>query len=332
MNIVALAGGVGGAKLVDGLAEILPGDFLTVVVNSGDDFDHFGLRVCPDLDTVCYTLAGIANPDTGWGRNDETWNALENVELLGGPTWFRLGDRDLGVHLERSRLLAEGKSLSEICLWFCSRWDIKHLILPMTDDRVSTLVHSDEGELPFQDYFVRRRCEPEVSGFEFVGSSTAIPAPGVLKAVNEADLIIICPSNPWVSIDPILAVPGLREKIVENIHRQVVIAVSPIIKGETIKGPAAKMFREMGITPSAASVADHYGSIESGGLLSGYVIDNLDAGEQASMERLLIPIKITNTIMKNKLDRINLAREVLAFGRKLFSHRESPSRKDDDHN
>jgi LPPG:FO 2-phospho-L-lactate transferase len=318
MNVVALAGGVGGAKLVEGLTKILPSDALTIIVNTGDDFDHFGLRICPDLDTVCYTLAGMANSETGWGRADESWNAMEEIEILGGPTWFRLGDRDLGIHLERTRLLTEGKSLSEICHQFCSTWQIKHPVLPMSNDRVSTLVHSDEGDLPFQDYFVKRKCKPQVIGFDFVGANSAVPAPGVLEALHEADLIVICPSNPWVSIDPILAIPGMREAIVGSRHRKDVIAVSPIIQGDTIKGPAAKMFTEMGISPSAASVARHFGSKRDGGLLSGYIFDILDTNEQATISDLGIPQKTTNTIMKNLQDRIDLAVEVIEFGLSLF--------------
>ena len=317
MKVVALAGGVGGAKLVDGLAKIIPGIDLTVIVNTGDDFDHFGLRVCPDLDTVCYTLAGIANPDTGWGLADESWNALNNITLLGGPTWFRLGDRDLGIHLERTRLLSAGKSLTEICSLFCSAWEIDHQVLPMSDNKVATLVHSSEGDLPFQDYFVRLNCEPRVSGFDFIGAREAIPAPGVLASLYEADLIVICPSNPWVSIDPILAIPGIRAAILEKNHQKSVIAVSPIIQGGTIKGPAAKMYREMGIKPSAASVAEHYGSNDGGGLLSGFVFDILDADEQAAIKQPGLPTLITNSIMKNAQDRVTLASEVINFGKSL---------------
>jgi len=318
MKVVALAGGVGGAKLVDGLAKIIPGGALTVIVNTGDDFDHFGLRVCPDLDTVCYTLAGIANPDTGWGLADESWHALNNIALLGGPIWFQLGDRDLGIHLERSRLLAAGKSLTEICSSFCSAWEINHQILPMSDNKVATLVHSSEGDLPFQDYFVRLKCEPRVSGFDFIGASEAIPAPGVLASLYDANLIVISPSNPWVSIDPILAIPGIRAAILEKNHQKSVIAVSPIIQGGTIKGPAAKMYREMGIKPSAASVAEHYGSNDGGGLLSGFVFDILDADEQAAIKQPGLPTLITNSIMEKDQDRVTLASEVINFGKSLI--------------
>lgn len=318
MKVVALAGGVGGAKLVDGLAKILPPDDLTVIVNTGDDFDHFGLRICPDLDTVCYTLARIANPTTGWGRDDETWRAMEIIEHMGGPGWFRLGDKDLGVHLERTRLLSNGKTLSEICQHFSSIWRIGPLVLPMSDERVSTVVRSSEGDLPFQDYFVKRKCEPKVSGFYFEGADASHPAPGVLEALHKAALIVICPSNPWVSIDPILAVPGIREAVRNGDQSKQVIGISPIIQGSTLKGPAAKMFLEMGIKPSAANVAVHYGSLSRGGLLSGFVIDDLDAVEGAAIDEIGISTHITNTIMKTATDRINLADEVIRFGEVLM--------------
>jgi len=318
MKVVALAGGVGGAKLVDGLAKNLSAADLTVIVNTGDDFDHFGLRICPDLDTVCYTLAGIANPATGWGRADETWQAIEVIGKMGGPGWFRLGDKDLGLHLERTRLLETGKTLSEICRHFSTIWEIDHRVLPMSDERVATVVHSNEGDLPFQDYFVKRRCEPTVTGFYFEGADAAFPAPGVLETLKEADLIVICPSNPWVSIDPILAIPGIRNAVVEGDQRKRVIGISPIIQGSTIKGPAAKMFLELGIEPSAANVAEHYGSITGAGLLSDFIIDDSDAVEQASIDELGISTHITNTIMKTENDRINLAGEVIRFAEVLL--------------
>jgi LPPG:FO 2-phospho-L-lactate transferase len=317
MKVVALAGGVGGAKLVDGLARVLPGDDLTVIVNTGDDFDHFGLHISPDLDTVCYTLAGLANPETGWGRSGESWHAMETVEQLGGPKWFRLGDYDLGVHLERTRLLSIGYTLTEICHHFCSLWEIKPKILPMTDDRVATIVHSNEGDLAFQDYFVKRKCEPVVSGFHFEGVERAVAAPGVVQSIEAADLIVICPSNPWVSIDPILATSGVREAIGnQNVDRKVV-AISPIIQGRTLKGPAAKMFSELGIHPSAASVAGHYGASAVGGLLHGFVFDLVDNDQQASIEDLDMKTRLTNTIMMDEADRIRLAEEVIQFGEHL---------------
>src|SRR5688572_8728343 len=271
MKIVALAGGVGGAKLALGLAQILPPGDLTVIVNTGDDFEHYGLYICPDLDTVCYTLAGLANPETGWGRLNETWNVIENASMLGGPTWFRLGDRDMGTHLERTRRLKEGQTLSQITKDFCRAWGIEQTILPMSDQPVRTIVETDEGDLAFQEYFVHRRCEPRVKGFRFDGVDKAEPARGGCEAIQSADGIIICPSNPWVSIDPILRVISLTPALSQSERGKPVVAVSPIIGGQTIKGPAAKMYREMGIEPSALAVANHYR-----GLTTGFVFDTID--------------------------------------------------------
>lgn len=327
MNVVALAGGVGGAKLVDGLAQILAPQELTVIVNTGDDFEHLGLKICPDLDTVCYTLAGIANLATGWGRANETWNALESLAELGGPAWFRLGDRDLGTHLERTRLLREGLSLSEITRRFCEAWGIKPSIFPMSDDPVLTLVYTDEGELPFQEYFVRRQCRPKVSGFQFQNASHALPAPGLLEVISAAELVVICPSNPWVSVDPILAIPGMKAELlsseitrrepgvlhsVSERHRPIV-AVSPIIGGEAVKGPAAKMYRELGVEPSALAVARHYGAAQEGGLLAGFVMDELDSDLERDVKALGIETLVTHTLMGTTSQRLRLAKEVLGF-------------------
>ena len=300
MKIVALAGGVGGAKLADGFAQILPPDNLAVIVNTGDDFEHLGLYISPDVDTVCYTLAGLANPGTGWGRQGETFQALENIQKLGGPGWFQLGDQDLGTHIERTRRLLEGQSLSQITREFCQLWGVRHNILPMSDQPVRTIVDTFEfGELAFQEYFVHQRCQPKVMGFRFDGIESARPAPGVLEVLGQADAIVICPSNPWVSIDPILAVTGIRSEL----GAKSVIAVSPIIGGQTVKGPAAKMFSELGIQPTALAVANHYGE-----LLSGFVLDTIDKnlGKEIS-----IPVRITNTLMKIQDDRRRLAQDVL---------------------
>src|SRR5690606_7674437 len=247
-NVVILAGGVGGARMADGFAQHLPPANLTVIVNTGDDFEHLGLYICPDLDTVCYTLAGLANPETGWGRVDETWNTIANVEKLGGPSWFRLGDQDFATHLERTRRLKEGQSLSQITKDFCKAWGVKHTVLPMSDSPVRTMVDTDEGELAFQEYFVHRRCEPKVKGFRFDNVESAEATESVKEAIESADAIIICPSNPWVSIDPILKTlaPSISLE-----GRKGIFAVSPIIGGKAIKGPAAKMFAELGIEPSA---------------------------------------------------------------------------------
>jgi LPPG:FO 2-phospho-L-lactate transferase len=308
MKIVALAGGVGGAKLVDGLAQLLLPEDLTTVVNTGDDFEHLGLYICPDVDTVCYTLAGLANPETGWGRIGETFQALENIQALGGPNWFRIGDRDLATHLERTRRLREGKLLNQITETFCQAWGVRHLVIPMSNQPVRTMVETvDYGELAFQEYFVHRKCEPKVKGFRFAGIESARPAPGVLEAIEKAAAIVFCPSNPWVSIDPILALADLRPALTTKI----VCAVSPIIGGRAIKGPAAKMFSELGFRPTALAVARHYAD-----LLSGFVLDNIDtqiAGEFS------IPIKITQTIMKTRDDRCRLAQDVLNLIQTLHS-------------
>lgn len=308
MKIVALAGGVGGAKLAHGLARILPPENLTVIVNTGDDFEHYGLYICPDLDTVCYTLAGLANPETGWGRADETWDAIENAKKLGGPGWFNLGDRDLGTHLERTRRLKAGDSLSHITRDFCRAWGVEHAVLPMSDQPVRTMVDTDEGELSFQEYFVHRRCEPGVKGFRFEGVEAAGPAPGTREAMQSADAVIICPSNPWVSIDPILRVLSLMPAPSRWEREVPVVAVSPIIQGQTVKGPAAKMYRELGIEPSALAVANHYR-----GLLRGFVIDTLDAQLKESVKGLNMMVSVTNTLMRSHEDRKLLAKQVLEF-------------------
>ena len=300
MKIVAFAGGVGGAKLAQGLAQVLPSQDLTVVVNTGDDFEHLGLYICPDLDTVCYTLAGLANPETGWGRAGETWNTISNIEKLGGPAWFRLGDSDIATHLERTRRLKEGNSLSQVTKDFCMAWGIAPTVLPMTNSPVRTMVDSDEGELAFQEYFVHRRCEPRVKGFRFDGADVAEPAPGVREALESSDAIVFCPSNPWVSIDPIL-------KVVKEVKKPV-IAVSPIIGGKTVKGPAAKMYSELGIEPSALAVAMHYRTI-----LKGFVLDNDDKEMEDQIKRLGFATLVTNTLMNQLTDRPRLANDVLNF-------------------
>ena len=313
MKIVALAGGVGGAKLAHGFAQILPPEDLTVIVNTGDDFEHYGLYICPDLDTVCYTLAGLANPETGWGRVDETWNVIENASKLGGPDWFRLGDKDLGTHLERTHRLKEGDSLSEITRDFCKAWGIKHTVLPMSDQPVRTMVDTEEGELTFQEYFVHRRCEPHVKGFRFDNADRAEPAPGAKEALQSADAVVICPSNPWVSIDPILRVIPLTPTPLplgegRRGEGKPVFAVSPIIGGQTVKGPAAKMYRELGIEPSAFAVANHYRD-----LLTGFVMDNVDTQLNESVRGLNMQTRVTYTLMKSLEDRKLLAGEILNF-------------------
>jgi LPPG:FO 2-phospho-L-lactate transferase len=314
MKIVAFAGGVGGAKLADGLARCLPPENLTIVVNTGDDFEHWGLKICPDLDTVCYTLAELANPETGWGRKEETFNAFENVSRLGGADWFRIGDRDLATHLERTRRLRAGEPLSTITRDFCRAWGIGPTVLPMTDNPMPTIVDTVEfGELPFQEYFVHQHCEPTVKGFRFDGIEKAQPAPGVMESIQEADAIVFCPSNPWVSIDPILTLTPTPLPGGEGLG--VRVAVSPIIGGQTVKGPAAKMFKELGLESSALTVAQHYGA----SLLTGFVLDEVDAGLADDIRRLGIQPLVTNTLMKTAEDRQRLAQDVLHFIERLAS-------------
>jgi LPPG:FO 2-phospho-L-lactate transferase len=305
LKIVAIAGGVGGAKLVHGLAQILNPVDLTIIVNTGDDFEHYGLYICPDLDTVCYTLGGLANPATGWGRVDETWQAIENAVRLGGPGWFNLGDEDLGTHLERTRRLMEGQSLSQITRAFCKAWGFRQTVLPMSDQAVRSIVETEEGDLAFQEYFVHRKCEPRVKGFRFEGVEIAEAAPGVIEAIENAYAVVICPSNPWVSIDPVLAISGVRQAIVAR----TVVAVSPIIGGQAVKGPAAKMYAELGIQPSALAVAEHYR-----GLLDGFVLDNLD---EELARKIDIPTLTTDTLMDSLTKRVKLARDVLNFIRRI---------------
>jgi LPPG:FO 2-phospho-L-lactate transferase len=305
---LALAGGVGGAKLALGLSNVLSPDNLTVIVNTGDDFDHLGLRVCPDLDTVMYTLAGIANTETGWGLAGETWNFMDAVESLGGETWFRLGDRDIATHIERTRRLGAGETLSVVTSGFAARLGIRHRILPMTDEAVRTIVHTTDGALPFQEYFVKRRCEPVVTGFEFSGAAHAAPASGISALFDGGDVesVIVCPSNPYVSIAPIIAIPAFRDFVSDT--GVPVVAISPIVGGQAIKGPAAKIMNELGKPPSVRSVAEHYR-----GLVTGMVIDTVDGAEADYIRSLGMEVAVTNTLMKSDNDKTILARKVIAF-------------------
>jgi LPPG:FO 2-phospho-L-lactate transferase len=309
MKVVALAGGVGGAKLVDGLSAALPPDDLTVVINTGDDFDHMGLRICPDIDTVVYTLAGLADPKRGWGRADESWHFLAELERLGGPTWFRLGDRDLALHVERTRRLGAGETLSEVTGHIRQALGVPVRVLPMSDDRVATLVQTENETLPFQEYFVARRCEPAVRGFTFQGAQQAKPAPGVLQALDDAEMIVFCPSNPWVSLDPILAIPGLREAV----RSKRAVGISPIIGRRAVKGPAAKISAELGVEPSALGVAQHFKD-----LLLGWMIDEQDADLTPQIAALGIRVHTTSILMVDRDDRLRLAKELLQFGRELI--------------
>ncbi len=322
--VIALAGGVGGAKLAAGLQATLPPGALTVIVNTGDDFEHWGLTICPDIDTVLYGLAGVNNPQTGWGRAGETWGVLTETERLGGEAWFRLGDKDLALHLLRNRWLNEGATLTETADCLRRALAVPSRILPMCNQPVRTLVHTDEGDLPFQDYFVRRRCEPTFRGLTFVGAGKATLSPEVSESLRAAAQIIICPSNPYLSVDPILAVPGLRETI--QASAAPVVAVSPIVGGRALKGPAAKMMREMGhINHLPLTIVEHYA-----GLLDGFIIDQQDRAEQS---RLPLPSLATDTIMTDLPSKQRLAAEVLQFGTSLQGASHSavgPRRENDD--
>jgi LPPG:FO 2-phospho-L-lactate transferase len=301
--VVALSGGIGGAKLALGLSRILPADDLLVVANVGDDFEHLGLHISPDADTLMYTLAGLDNSTLGWGRQDETWAFMETLSALGGEDWFRLGDRDLAVHVERTRRLGQGESLSAITADFCRRLGVGPRVLPATDDRLRTRLRTDEGWLDFQDYFVRLQCRPVVRELAFEGAADARPHPDLLAALGDERLraVVICPSNPFISVEPILAVLGMRQALLGCTAP--VIAVSPIIGGRAVKGPTAKMMMELGIIPSAAAVAKRYGD-----LLDGYVMDAGDAEEAA---RVAPRVTLAPTLMTTLAEREQLARVVL---------------------
>ncbi len=302
-HVVALCGGVGGAKLVHGLNLALQPQELTVIVNTGDDFEHLGLSIAPDLDSVMYALAGLSDPVRGWGRRDETWTFMEALKGLGGEAWFLLGDADLAVHVQRSWQLARGASLSEVTGELCRALGIAVRVLPMSDDPVRTRVLTEQGWLDFQEYFVHRQCRPAVRDFMFAGAESARAQPEALAALKRPDLrtIIICPSNPFVSIEPILAVPGIRAAIQES--DAPVIAVTPIIGGKTIRGPAAKMLAELGLEVSATAVARRYA-----GLIDGFVIDQADPAPEALPG---ITFFRAATLMSSTDDRLRLARATL---------------------
>ena len=307
--VVALSGGIGGAKLALGLNRVLPADQLMIVANTGDDFEHLGLSISPDIDTLMYTLAGLDNPATGWGQRDETWSFMEAVAKLGGESWFRLGDRDLATHVERTRRLRAGEPLSQITSDLCRKLGVGPAILPMSDDAVRTRVQSEGSWIDFQDYFVRQQCRPVVRGFAFEGAVRARPQPDIMAALGSGRVraVVICPSNPLISIEPILAVPGLRAAIAGC--GAPVVAVSPIIAGQAVKGPTAKMLQELGFVPSASAVADRYGD-----LLDGYLIDRDDADTPA---RTGLTVERTPVLMTSLADREQLARTTLAFADRL---------------
>lgn len=312
VKVVAFSGGVGGAKLALGLAQKLDAGELLVITNPGDDFDHHGLRVCPDLDTVFYNLAGLADDDRGWGRGGESWNFLEALGQLGGETWFQLGDKDLALHVLRTHMLQQGAALSEATAAICAAAGIQQLIRSATDDPVRTIVKTDRGDLPFQTYFVREQCRPEVTGFEFDGAGAASPAPGIIDVLQGGELesIIFCPSNPYVSLDPILSIPQLRSAITNNGAPKV--GVSPIVGGRALKGPAADMMRALGVEPSSRAFGEHYRD-----LLDGLVIDAGDSDDANGIRAAGIEPRITNTVMKSRTDKVHLAEFVLAFAQEL---------------
>jgi len=305
MNVVALSGGVGGARLLDGLAQALAPGQLTAVVNTGDDFVHLGLNVSPDIDTVMYTLAGLSHEERGWGLAEESFAGLAMVKRYGGPDWFGLGDRDLATHLVRTEALRAGQPLSAITARLSGALGVKHPILPMSDEPVQTMIETvGEGTLPFQQWFVRRRAEPAVRAVRFMGGRT--PAPGVVAAIHACDVVVMGPSNPYVSVDPILCLDGVRAAIANK----PVVALSPIVGGVAVKGPLASMIRELtGEAASAGAVARHYR-----GLVRAMVVER---GDEATVTS--IPVLGTSTIMRSREDRVRLAREVLAFAAKAAS-------------
>jgi LPPG:FO 2-phospho-L-lactate transferase len=305
MKIVALAGGVGGAKLVQGLVNILSPEQLSIVVNTGDDFEHFGLFISPDIDTICYTLADKANFSTGWGLKDETYNVLETIRQLNGPTWFKLGDRDLATHLIRTQKTKNGNKLTKITKEFCTLWGIEHNILPMSDDIFRTFVDTREkGLVPFQEYFVKYQFEFTVKGFYFEGIDTARPTNEVIDALDSCNAVIICPSNPFVSIDPILSLHGIKKLLKDKF----VIGVSPIIGGKAIKGPLAKMFTDTNIEPSVKAIAGHYYEI-----MDCLFIDKEDQEKIDLQSHSGIIFKGTNILLPDVKSRNRLAAEIVEF-------------------
>ncbi len=306
-NILALSGGVGGAKLALGLSNVLSPAQLTIVANTGDDFSYLGLHISPDIDSILYALAGVNNRETGWGRESETWSFMSELERLGIESWFRLGDRDLAAHVYRSDRLRAEQTLSGVTTDLGQRFGVGARIVPMTDDVVRTVVETDAGPLSFQDYFVRYRCQPKVRRVTYDGADDARMSPGFLEALSDPQLagIVICPSNPWLSIDPILSLPGVAAAIAGS--PAPVVAVSPIVQGRAIKGPTAKIMGELGIAESALSVAEHYHV-----LIDGFLLDTLDEAAAPSVAGLGIDVEVANTVMQTLDDRISLAGRAVA--------------------
>ncbi len=304
--VLALSGGVGGAKLAAGLASVLPPERLQIVANTGDDFEHLGLYIAPDLDSVMYALAGINDRARGWGVANESWNFLETLTRLNGANWFQLGDRDLAVHVQRSELLRQGLSLSETSQNLCEALGIKHSLFPMSNDRVCTMVDTEQGELEFQEYFVARQCEPKVHGFRFEGQASATPLPAYYSSLtaNTYQAVIVCPSNPFVSVDPILGLANVRQVL--GSLQVPVAAVSPIVGGKALKGPAAKMLQELNMPCDALGVARYYQ-----GVISHFVIDEQDAGLAGEIESLGMQVLCMPTIMRSVSDQSQLASTLL---------------------
>ncbi len=299
-----LTGGVGGAKLVDGLYRLLPANSLTAIVNTGDDFCHFGLPISPDIDTLLYTLSEKSNQALGWGREGETWSFMEAVRSLGGEGWFNLGDGDLALHVMRRMALDAGEALSLVTARFVAAWGLALRVVPMSDDAVATWVESDEGWLSFQRYFVERQCQSKVKSISFDGAAGARPAQGVIEALTSADAVFIAPSNPWLSVDPILSIPGIRDALVGCVGP--VIAVSPLVEGKAVKGPTAKLMGELGLEISNYAIADHYGDI-----LNGLIVHNDDPVPDG------IAVARTDTMMHTAHDRERVARIALDFANAL---------------
>jgi LPPG:FO 2-phospho-L-lactate transferase len=302
--ITALAGGVGAARFLTGLVKLVNEEDLRIIANTGDDIELFGLHISPDIDIVAYTLAGIVDEDKGWGIKGDTFHCLEMLKKHGADTWFNLGDRDLATHIYRTERLAKGVTLSQITDEICRALGLKVKILPMSNDKFETRIKIPEGSVHFEEYFVKRQAKDEVLGVEFAGATDAKPSPGVLEAILDAELVIVCPSNPVVSIGTILAVDGVRDALRKTSAR--VVAVSPIVAGAPIKGPADKLLRGLGLDVSAYGVAELYSDF-----LDAFVIDVKDEGEKNKIELLGLDVKVTNTIMKSLHDKVSLARTVL---------------------
>jgi len=305
MKVVALAGGTGAARFLRGLVAHLPPAQLTVIGNTGDDAEFWGLHVSPDLDIVTYTLAGLVNPETGWGFSSDTFHCLDLLTRYGGgERWFNLGDRDLATHIYRTEMLKKGRTLAEVAERVRTSLGVKSRILPMTDTHVPTTILTDEGPLHFQEYLVKRRAQIAVRGIRFENIESALPAPGVAEAIHAAEAIIICPSNPLISIGPILAVPGLRALLQETKAR--VAAISPVVGGASLKGPTDRMLAELGMEVSAAQVARLYADI-----LDVYIIDHRDGAAQEEIERLGVKVCVTETVMSGPAEKLALAQAVL---------------------